>query len=397
MKFVLLIYSDFPEGSGPPRRFMLVARGLVAAGHEVHVIVPQRFRPGPLFEEMHGLSIHWGKLTDNSHWSRPKERLAARWAAFRILGRLARPGFDWLLLSNPSLDGLAYAAVAKRRGAKIAATYDDLRAKPERPSISDRLRLRWLRAADAIIPHITALNITTSHFLQNIIERIAPATPTFILPPLVDMDTFVERPEASIEFRARWALTESPIISYLGTYWVVEGLPVLIEAASRLAQAGEKFRLVISGAAHEGLDCDSVSTLVQRFGVQDVVIETGWLPTMDVVGAMSAADILVIPKLDDIANKAGMPAKLAEYLAMGRAVAVSRVGEIPLYVSDRKNAILCEPGDVASLTAALRELLHNPALRHVLAGNARDAAREHFDYRAIISRLADRMTELRSK
>ena len=170
---------------------------------------------------------------------------------------------------------------------------------------------------------------------------------------------------------------------------------MLLEAASRLAHEGEKFRLVVSGAPHEGLDCDSVSALVGRFGLQDVVVETGWLPTADVIGAMSAADILVISKIDDIANKAGMPAKLAEYLAMGRAVAVSAIGEIPRYVTDRTNARLCQPGDVDSLTAALRELLHDRALRQRLADNARDAAREHFDYRAIIGRLASRMTELR--
>jgi glycosyltransferase involved in cell wall biosynthesis len=375
---------------------MLLARGMAAAGHEVHVIVPLRFRPGPLFEEMHGLSVHWGRRTGKSHGNGFWERVAARWAALRIVRRLARPGLDWLLLSNPGLDGLAYIAAAKRRGAKVAATYDDLRAEPEHPALADRLRLWWLKTADAIIPRIATLNVPTSHFLREIVGRTAPATPTFILPPLVDMDTFSERPGASGKFRARWSLGGSPIIAYLGTYWFVEGLPVLIEAASRLAREGKDFRMVISGVAHQGLDCDSVSTLVDRFGVRGVVIETGWLPTADVVNAMSAADILVIPKLDDIANKAGMPAKLAEYLAMGRAVAVSKVGEIPHYVVHRRDGLLCEPGNVGSLTAALRELLDDPVLRRSLAANARAAAQEHFDFRAIVGRLAARMSELRN-
>jgi glycosyltransferase involved in cell wall biosynthesis len=375
---------------------MLLARGMVAAGHEVHVVVPLRFRPGPLFEKMHGLSVHWGRLTGDSHGNGFRERVAARWAALRIVRRLAKPRLDWLLLSNPGLEGLAYIAAATRRGARVAATYDDLRAEPEHPALTDRVRMSWLKTADAIIPRLATLNVPTSHFLRKLVERTAPATPTFILPPLVDMDTFRERPGAAEEFRARWSLGDGPVISYLGTYWFVEGLPVLIEAASRLAQAGERFRLVISGAAHQRLDCDSVSGLVERFALQDIVVETGWLPTSDVVSAMAAADILVIPKLNDVANKAGMPAKLAEYLAMGRAVVVSRVGEIPRYLNDRKNAILCEPGDVAALTAALRELLRDPALRCELAANARDAAQEHFDYRATIGRLANRMGELRA-
>jgi glycosyltransferase involved in cell wall biosynthesis len=396
VKFVLLIYGDFPDGSAPPRRLLLLARGLVAAGHEVHVIVPQRFRPGPLFEEMRGVSVHWGRLTDGTRWSGLRERLAARRSAMAILRRLADGGLDWLLLSNPGLDGLAYAAIAKRRGARIAAMYDDLRAPPEHPSIMDRIRLWSLRTADRRIPRVTALNITISHFLREIVEQLAPTTPTFILPPLVDMDTFEQRSGAAAAFRAQWALGEAPVISYLGTYWFVEGLPVLLEAASRLARAGEQFRLVISGAAHEGLDCDSVSALVARFDLGDVVVETGWLPIADVVRAMSAADILAIPKLDDIANRAGVPTKLAEYLAMGRAIVVSRVGEIPRYLTDRTNAMLCVPGDVTSLTEALRALLNDRSLRERLAGNARAAAQEQFDYRTIVGRLAERMTELRS-
>lgn len=396
MKFVLLIYGDFPDGSAPPRRLLLLARGLVAAGHDVQVIVPQRFRPGPLFEVVHGVSVHWGRLTDTSRWSGLKERLAARRSAMAILRRLAGAGLDWFLLSNPGLDGLAYAAIAKRRGAQIAAMYDDLRAPPEHPSLVDRIRLWSLRTADRRIPRVTSLNITISHFLREIVERLAPTTPTFILPPLVDMDTFEQRPEAAAEFRARWSLGEVPVVAYLGTYWFVEGLPVLIEAASRLQHAGEKFRVVISGAAHEGLDCDSVSALVEYFGAQGVVVETGWLPITDVVSAMSAADILAIPKLDDIANRAGVPTKLAEYLAMGRAIVVSRVGEIPRYLSDHTNAMLCEPGNVTALTDALRVLLHDRTLRERLAGNARAAAQEQFDYRTIVSRLAERMTALRN-
>jgi glycosyltransferase involved in cell wall biosynthesis len=396
MRFVLIISADFPDGSGPPRRFLLLARGLVAAGHTVKVIVPQRFRPGPLTEQMHGLSVEWGVLTDASRWSRIRERLAARWSALRILWRSAKPGLDWLVLSNPGLDGLAYIALAKVRGASVAVTYDDLRARREHPTVFDRLRSIWLHMADQIIPRVSTLNIATSHFLRVIVEGIAPSTPTFILPPLVDMAIFRERLGPSSDVRTRWSLHDHPIVAYLGTYWFVEGLSVLLEAATCLRTAGHNFRLVISGAAHEGLDCDSPAKLAHHFGVQDVVVETGWLSTNDVIDVMSAAAILVIPKLDDVANRAGMPAKLAEYLSMGRAVVASNVGEIPRYITDHHNALLCEPGDVESLAAALDELLRDPCLRDNLASRARDAAREHFDYLPIVRRLSEQMRSLRN-
>ena len=189
-------------------------------------------------------------------------------------------------------------------------------------------------------------------------------------------------------------LGDITVISYFGTYWHVEGLKVLLEAVSQLVKSGERFRLLISGVAHQGLDCDDVSDLIQRFRLHDVAIETGWLSTSDVVAGMSAADILVIPKLNDIANAAGMPAKLAEYLAMGRAVVASRVGEIPLYVTDREDVFLCEPGSPDSLAEALREVICNIPLRNKLASNSRYTSKKNFSHSQVVSRLAAKLTEL---
>jgi glycosyltransferase involved in cell wall biosynthesis len=387
MKIALLIFSDFPEGSGPARRLHMIGKGFARLGHEVHVVVPQRFDTGPLNEEFDGLDVHWGALTDRSAWSKPSSRLAARRASLRLVNRLTKEGLDWLLLSNPGLDGIPFLLAARRSGARVMATYDDLRHMPQQPSLEDRIRLQWLRAADSLIPRLTQLNIAQSSYLADRVRSIAPRTQVCVLPPLVDLDLFRPLPTEASEFRIKWGLAGTTVISYLGTYWHVDGVKNLLLAAGQLAQAGGDFKVVISGAARRGLDCVDVSDVINRLDLHSFIVETGWLLTQEVVAAMSAADILVAPKLDHIANVAGVPAKLAEYLAVERAVVVSRVGDIPLYVTDREDALLCEPGDPESLAGALQLLMDDVTLREKLASKARRTARERFDYQEAIRQL----------
>jgi glycosyltransferase involved in cell wall biosynthesis len=396
VKIALIIFADYPEGSGPPRRVHVLAKGLAGRGHEVHAIIPQRFRPGPLYQEIDGVHVHWGSVTTPETWNRPADKLRARWKALSILNRLAAQGLDWLLLSNPSLDGLPLLLSARLRGARIIATYDDLRARVENPTLQDRVRRVWVETADKLIPKLTHLNLATSSLLERRVQSIAPRTPVFLFPPIVDLDLFQTQPAKGAEFRSRWGLNGEVVISYLGTFWHVEGLSVLLKAASKLLLAGEKFKMVISGSAHEGLDCDDVSAMIRNLNLQGTVIETGWLATNDVIAAMSAADVLVVPKKDDIANLAGMPAKLAEYLALGRAVVVSRVGDMPRYLNDSEDSLLCEPGNADALAEALRRLINDISMRNKLASNARLAASRHFDYRQVAARLEQAMVTRQS-
>ncbi|HMH43263.1 MAG TPA: glycosyltransferase family 4 protein [Pyrinomonadaceae bacterium] len=397
MRIGLVIFADFPEGSGPPRRLHMLAKGLAQLGHEVHVVVPQRFRSGPLYDEFDGLHVHWGALTSPETWHRASERLKARRKALGLINRLASEGLDWLLLSNPSLDGLMLLLVARLRGARVIATYDDLRARRRNPTIEDRLRILWLETADALVPKLTQLNLATSALLERRVRSRAPSTEVLRFPPIVDPDLFQGEISNATEFRRKWGLEDTIVISYSGTFWHVEGINILLQAARQLTDSGERFKVVISGAPTDGMDCDDVSALVNEFNLQDVVVQTGWLTTSEVIAGMSAADILVVPKKNDIANRAGMPAKLAEYMAVGRAVVVSNIGDMPLYLTDGEDALLCEPGDPDSLAQALRRLLHDASLREKLATNARVAAAKHFDYRQVSASLESAMMRASEK
>ncbi len=363
MRIALVILTGFPGGSAPARRIHMIGKGLVRLGHEVHVVVAQRFGAGPLEADIDGIRVHWGTITTADKWNRPGARLAGRRSVQRLISQLARQGLDWILLSNPTLDAVSQLLTVRRCGGRVVAMYDDLRADRRQPTWEDRLRLLWLRSADQLIPRLTHLNLAISTYLEQRINAMAPSTPTLLLPPIVDLSLFACREDQAAAFRSQYGLDGHNVIGYMGTFWQVDGIRVLLEAARVLAAEGESFRLAISGTAHEGLDCDDVPALVGEFALNDLVKQTGWLPLEEVTAAMVAADILVVPKLDHIANRAGMPTKLAEYLAAGRPIVASNVGDIPLYLVDGENALLCAPNDPQALAQAIRRLLHDPALQ----------------------------------
>ncbi len=121
------------------------------------------------------------------------------------------------------------------------------------------------------------------------------------------------------------------------------------------------------------------------------------IPEEDVIDLQSTSDILVMPKLDDPINQAGLSTKLAEYLASGKAVVASNVGDVGKYLRHEYDALLVPPGDQHALEQGLIRLLEEPELRHKLGINARETALRHFDIKVNMTRLVKALSERRGE
>lgn len=383
MKLAILVFTNFERQTAEVRRVRMLGRGLKALGHEVHIVVPFRFSDGGLSETIEDLQVHWGLNLADGNWASLSNRIKGRMAAFRLIRSLVREDLDWLLLYNCGFEAVPITLYARRKGVKVAAEYCDVRVLPSTPSLGDRVRVFWQESADKIVPKNSNLNIAISQYLRDWLQKLSPRTPNLILPPLVDSDQFQHSAVKAAEFREKWKIDgRTALISYLGSFWNIDGVGGLLNAVARLRDEGVDFRLSISGMPLEGRDNDDVDGLVKEFKLEDRVILTGWLQTEQVLAALSAADILVVPKVDHVINRAGMPTKMTEYLSMGKPVVTTRVGDIPLYLEHRKNGWLCRPGDDSDLSAALKELIQDSGLRERLGVAARKIAMDKFDYRA---------------
>jgi glycosyltransferase involved in cell wall biosynthesis len=95
-----------------------------------------------------------------------------------------------------------------------------------------------------------------------------------------------------------------------------------------------------------------------------------------------ASDIFCLPTQGDF-----LPMVLSEAGAAGLPVVSTRLAAIPEIVRDGETGILTEPGDVQSLTAALRRLIQIPTLRRQMGGKAVEVVTANFDAETNASRL----------
>ena len=76
---------------------------------------------------------------------------------------------------------------------------------------------------------------------------------------------------------------------------------------------------------------------------------------------------------------AGFPFKLGEFLASGKAVVATNIGDVPNYLFNDINAILIEPDSVDEIANALLMLISDPQKRERLGIQARKTAEHCFD------------------
>jgi len=122
-----------------------------------------------------------------------------------------------------------------------------------------------------------------------------------------------------------------------------------------------------------------------RHDVENKLLATGDISRVTFTGVvkhdrvpvlLDACDILISPHvpLADGSEFFGSPTKLFEYMAMGKGIVASRLGQIGEVIADGQTALLVEPGDAAQLSAAIVQLVKSRELSERLGSAARRAA-----------------------
>jgi glycosyltransferase involved in cell wall biosynthesis len=105
------------------------------------------------------------------------------------------------------------------------------------------------------------------------------------------------------------------------------------------------------------------------------------LPHQKFLELIQAADVAAFPYPDDPLHRAKCSARIIDYMAMGKAVLTSAVGENCEFIVDGESGVLARPGDEGDFAAKLELLLRNSPLRLKLGQNAEERVRSKFTWR----------------
>lgn len=167
-----------------------------------------------------------------------------------------------------------------------------------------------------------------------------------------------------------------PVIGYIGTFAIYEGLEDLAKACAILKDHGREFRLMLVGNENaSGQDRGPITTEIRRVadesGFSDWLIMPGRVPHEEVESYYSLIDIAPFPRKPWPVCEMVSPMKPLEALAMKKAVLVSSVRALVEMIQENKTGLVFEKGNIESLASQLERLLDSDQLRTELGEEGR--------------------------
>lgn len=156
------------------------------------------------------------------------------------------------------------------------------------------------------------------------------------------------------------------VVGFTGSLKPWHGLNLLMHAFRSLHARDPECHLLVVG---EGPLRSWIDGFASGAGITDRVTVTGWVPKEQLPGFLSAMDVAVAP-YPALENFYFSPLKLFEYMAVGRPIVASRIGQVAAILNDDVDARLVEAGDPDALADAIDALRKNRDLREQLGRRA---------------------------
>ena len=115
--------------------------------------------------------------------------------------------------------------------------------------------------------------------------------------------------------------------------------------------------------------------------ISSKIVTHGYIHRAIYKAILSKSYVLLAPLFNDTRSKARFPTKIGEYLATGRPVVTTEVGEVARYLSDSENCYLAAPDSPDSYADRIIEAFQSKTLANRIGVNGRQVAEECFDYR----------------
>ncbi|MCX5692615.1 MAG: glycosyltransferase family 4 protein [Candidatus Omnitrophica bacterium] len=175
-----------------------------------------------------------------------------------------------------------------------------------------------------------------------------------------------------------------PLVIYIGQLHGGQYVELFIDAAEKLSKKIPGVTFMIAGGGYRLEDLKKYS---DSLGLNGKLLFTEHIPHDEIPSYIAAADICVACFEKNDITECKSPLKIVEYLASGKPIVASNVGEIQRMVGEA--GILTEPGDSASLAEGIERLLKDRVLAQELSKKARLQAERKYNWSNTAENLLD--------
>jgi glycosyltransferase involved in cell wall biosynthesis len=344
-----------------------LARAFIRTGHDLHLLCAKR-RPGeapfPVEQVAPVLPVPEDRAAKERGWIATAAAIEAR------LLTLYR---DWpfdLIYERYALWSTAGVRAGRRLGVPVVVEVNA-------PLLAEQAEYRALALPDAartieaeVFRNADALAVVSDELIPYVTRRGADPARVHVIGNAVDTRAF----HPGVAPDSDLAIDPGAfVVGFTGSLKPWHGIEVLLRAFRELRAVLPSAHLLIVG---DGPRRAWVEGYAEAAGLTSAVTLAGWVPHQRLPALIARMDAATAP-YPEADGHYFSPLKLYEYLAVGRPVVASRIGQCATLLEGTGAGLLVPPGDPEALAAALLDLARNPPRAARLACAAADLGRRH--------------------
>ncbi len=353
MKIALVSPYDWASPGGVNSHLTQLAKQFIRAGHTVRIVAPSSKR---VADDCEYLTV----IGENTFGLPASGSVANVCLSFnmgpRVKRLLDREGFDLVHLHEPFMPLLPFQFLRYSTTATVA-TFHATREGGSRLYAYSQLILQpwWPKLSGRIAVSSAALRTIGRYFPGRF----------RIIPNGIDYPFFAAEIPPLPHF-----MDHKKNILFLGRQEKRKGLPYLLEAYAQLKQEMPDIRLIVVGP--DGGMRAACLRYVEQHQLEDVHF-VGFVPYEELPRYYKTADVFCAPNT----GQESFGIILLEAMAAGTPVVASRIEGFAGLLTDGKEGLLAPPRDSAGLSAALKRLLSDNAMRLEMSKQASKTAQRY--------------------
>jgi len=396
MKIIYLHqYFNTPDMSGGTRSYEM-ARRMVSAGHEVHLVTSYRDelkeKKDWFVSNESGISVHWYPVPYSNHMTYLKRIKAFFTFAWAAKNKASHLGGDVILATSTPLT-IALPAIPAAKKNKIPMVFEVRDLWPEMPIAMGALKNPVLRYVAKKLErwaysHSSSVIALSPGMKEGVVSTGYPRSRVAVIPNSSDNDEFKSEPEIGIAFReSREWLKNSPLLVYTGTFGQVNGVGYLVDLAVELKAIRSDIKILLVG---DGQEREKVIHEAKALGVygESVFFEKA-VPKKQIPALLSAASMSSVLFIDLPEMRPNSANKFFDALASATPVLLNYGGWMNQMVKKHNCGLAMWQKPLREVAKELELHLHDEAWLSVSGKSARMLAEKDFDRDTLAAQLIE--------
>ena len=382
MKIIFLRAYDFPLGGAPQNRMLGICRGLIEQGHQVEVHqyapaklnLPQNLLKSQVYKSVQIYNHAWRWSPIKSKFDHYYGNIAGITKSIIAIYKSHKSKPVKYIFNNSEKNAYVFPffILAKLIGAKMGRDLNEYPQIVLSPGKYNSLQTKYKRLTN--YRWFDVVFVITKNLEKYYKPMTKKNTRFLLLPMTVDFERF-PKPVRN--------LSQSNEITYCGDLsQKKDGVKTLVKSFALIKIDFPNLQLKLIGNNKDAAYIKQLKKLISDLDISERVILTGFIHPEKIPGALYKSRLLVLSRPNNIQAQGGFPTKLGEYLATGVPVAVTSVGELPVYLEDEINAFMAKPDSVEDFANAMRRALTDTKLSATVGLAGRNTALKYFSHSA---------------